>query len=274
MKSSWLFGIIALFVVSATTACAQYRPFDKYDFDEGGYALIGVFENYSDHPVQKSVGEFYTDDVALLNEIKRVWSFPREQVMHACGYHYHVMLIRHGTKVNELSINLECNEVVTALGSRVFDSSLLTKFSSRLQKLVSRSEEFPSIEKAREYWTRIKQDQNFVYAYEPQWLEYEGSFQFQVQCPAEDPNCYMSGRDESLLAEVRKKITVAFPEEKFEIRSTGGTSDGEAFVEIKCNKSLEAKFDIYDRWNGEGFGRWKPFHLELRSYWKKETPDK
>jgi hypothetical protein len=269
MKQAFSYLVVALLFFSAQTLSAQYRPFEKYNFDEGGYILVGVFEHHSDHPVQKSVGEFYTDDVALLNAIKEAWNFPREQRMYACGYHYHLLLMRQGTKLNELSINLECNEVVTDTGSRVFDSSLLTRFSSRLQKLVSRSDEFPSIEKAREYWKQIKQDEDLVYAYEPEWLEYEGSFRLKVQCPAEDRDCYKFGRDDTILAAVREKITTSYPGEKFEVSTTGGTSAGEAFIEIKCNKTLESKFDIYDRWNKEAFGKWQPFHLYLRSYWKK-----
>lgn len=254
--------------MSAITACAQYRPFEKYNFDEGDYTLIGVFVHHKDHAVQKKVGEFYTSDIEVLKAIQKTWNFPRKQAMHACGYHYNILLLNNGEKVESLSINLECNEIITEKGSRYFDPSVMTNISNRVNKLITQSDEFASIQEAREYWQRIKQDENFVYALRPEWLDFEGRFRFRVQCPEGITDCYMSGRDEAVLESVRKKISTTYPSEKFEIRTSGGTSDGEAFIEIKCDKSLESKFDVYDRWNKDAFGRWAPFHLALRSYWK------
>jgi hypothetical protein len=269
MRSIFFYIALVFPLIASQTSSAQYRPFEKYNFEDGGYTLVGVFEHYTDHKVQKKVGEFYTDDLAVLNAIKKAWNFPKTQRMYACGYHYYLVLMRNGIRVDDLSINLDCNEIVTEKGSRVFSSSLLTSFSSRLKPLFSRSDEFSSVEKAREYWTQIKRNQNFAYAYEPRWLKYEGNFGFRAQCPKGSSDCYMTGRDGKIMATIRDKIASSYPDEKFELRSNGGTSTGEIFFEIQCDKSLESKFDIYDRWDKEAFGKWQPFPLVLRSYWKK-----
>jgi hypothetical protein len=262
--------LLLVFLVAAQKAAsAQYRPFDRFNFEDGGYTLLGIFEHHDDHPVQKKVGEFYTDNITVLNAVKKAWNFPRTQAMHACGYHYNIVLLHKGKRVEDLSINLDCKEVVTDKGSRLFDSSLLTRFSTRFTHLFSRSSNFSSIEAARDYWFRMRQNDDFVYAFEPEWLKYEGSFRFRTQCPKETKDCYMFGRDGEILAAVREKIARSYPGEKFELKSSGGSSDGEAFFEIECDGSLEAKFDVYDRWNKEHFGKWEPFALELRSYWKK-----
>lgn len=261
---------LVFFLSAAQASSAQYRPFEKYNFEDGGYTLVGIFEHHSDHTLQKKVGEFYTDELTLLNAIKKAWNFPKNQKMYACGYHYSVVLLRDGLRVDDLSINLDCNQVVTEQGSRVFKPSLLTMFSARFKPLFSRTDEFASVGKAREYWTQIKEDPNFVYAYEPRWLTYEGSFGFRTQCPKGSSDCYMTGRDGEILANVRDKIGSSYPGEKFALRTNGGTSAGEVFFEIQCDKSLESKFNVYDRWDKEAFGKWQPYPLVLRSYWKRK----
>ena len=80
----------------------------------------------------------------------------------------------------------------------------------------------------------------------------------------------MTGRDGEILANVRDKIGSSYPGEKFALRTNGGTSAGEVFFEIQCDMSLESKFNVYDRWDKEAFGKWQPYPLVLRSYWKRK----
>lgn len=71
-----------------------------------------------------------------------------------------------------------------------------------------------------------------------------------------------------LLARLREAITKKYPGETFDIRVNGGMTGGVAFVEVKCNRSLQQKFDIYDRGDKTGFGKWEPFELLLTYYLK------
>lgn len=261
-------AFLSVSVFATISASAQNRPFDKFKFEDGGYTLAGVFEHYKDHPVQKEVGEFYTEDIDVLNEIKRAWNFPRPQKLYACGYHYYVVLLKDGKKVDDLSINLECNQVVTGKGSRYFRNQLLTSFSARFRPLFQRSSDFLNVAEARSYWQKSIADGAFVFAYPPNWLKYEGTFRFRSQCPSKDKNCYYSGHDAEVLMQVRSGISSAYPGEPFELKTSGGSSTGEVFFEITCNRSLEEKFGLFDRWNKEMFGKWQPFPLTLDSYWK------
>jgi hypothetical protein len=242
---------------------------EKYNFEAGGYTLVGVFEHHDDHSVQKAVGEFYTDNISVLNAIKRAWNFPRTQAMHACGYHYFISLLRNGKRVDGFSINLDCNEIITEKGARFFDSTLLTKFSTSLAPLIARHSEFSTIGEARRYWEQSNADKYFVFAYEPKWLKYEGSFRFRVPCPESNKACYTLENEKIFVEQIRKNIESAFPAEKFDLKPSGGSSAGEIFVEITCNRSLESKFTIYDRWDKEHFGKWAPFSLALYTFWKK-----
>lgn len=269
----YLFSVFGttLILIAAQVTTAQHAPFEKYRFEDGGYTLVGVFEHHSDHPVQKKVGEFYTDDIPVLNSIKKAWNFPKPQKMYACGYHYYIVLMRNGSKVDDVSINLECDQLVTDEGSHVFKAELLTSIAPRLKPLFARNDTFATVGAARKYWMDSKKDPNFVYAYPPRWLDYEGRFRFRTQCPKTDRDCYMSGRDSELVASVRQQISAAYPGEKFDLRANGGMSTGEAWLEITCNKLLEAKFVLFDRWDKTGFGKWEPLELELYSYWKRKA---
>jgi hypothetical protein len=262
--------LLSSILLASAVAYSQYRPLEKHKFEDGGYTLIGIFEHHADHPAQKEVGEFYTDDISVLNSVKKSWNFPRGQYTYACGYHYYVALLREGKVLDEFSINLECKEIVTSIGSRVFNPALLTRMSPRLKQLFGRSQEFSSIREARTFWSRALLNRDFVFAVKPPWLEYEGSFRFSVQCPSGNVDCYTTGKGSEITAQVRKEITTKYPNEKFDLKTSGGSSKGEVFFEIICNKTLESEFTFYNRWNKEDFGAWQPFHLSLRSYWKKK----
>lgn len=259
---------LAFVTTSIQIASAQFRPFERYNFEEGGYLLAGVFEHHDDHAVQKKLGEFYVDDKEVLKSIQKAWNFPREQKIYACGYHYYVVLLKNGKRVDDLAINLDCQQIVTDKGSRYFDARLLTRFSTQLKPLLHKTNEFRSVDEARDYWNKAISDSSFVYARPPKWLKYDGSFRFRSQCPTKNENCHQFGKDADILAEVRAKIIAEYPDEPFELITSGGSGTGEIYFEITCNRSLEAKFDIFDRWNREIFGKWAPFHLYLDSYWK------
>jgi hypothetical protein len=247
-------------------AYGQYKPFEKYRFEDGGYSVVGVFEHIDDHPLQKKVGEFYTDDLVVLNALKKNWVFTRPQHQYACGYHYLISVLRNGNVLDDFSINLECHELALGDRSYYFDWRRLEDFAGRFKPLYRRKNEFTSVSQAREFWKAANSNQDFVYAWKPEWLEFEGTFQFQVKCIDTVRDCIKDG--DKMLPQLNKAISAAYPGEWFELEAIGGTSSGELFVLIKCNESLERRFDLYDRWNKQAFGKWEPYPLTLYSYWK------
>ncbi|MBE7517509.1 MAG: hypothetical protein HS105_13030 [Chloracidobacterium sp.] len=261
---------VPLFWALVGQSCfSQTSLFDKYHFDDGGYAMIGIFADHKDHPLQKKIGEFYTDDISVLNAIKKAWVFKKPQHMHACGYHYDIIVVKDGEKLDSFALNLECNELVSPNSSLYFDLKKLEMFASKFKHLQMKEREFSTVTQARLFLEELKKDKEYVYSWPPQWLNHEGSFQFNIKCPADiGEDCWMIKNEGLLLARLREAITKKYPGETFDIRVNGGMTGGVAFVEVKCNRSLQQKFDIYDRGDKTGFGKWEPFELLLTYYLK------
>ena len=251
-------------LILALGVLGQTRLFEKYRFEDGGYTLVGIQLQNDKNALADSLGDFYTNDVSVLNAVKKAWVFRRPSPMHACGYHYYVVLLKDGKKVENHSINLNCSEMTTDKGSLYFDPQLLAMFESRLQKLKISDNNFATIAEARKYWTTIHSDIRFVYANEPAWLKYEGSFKFTYKCP--DPGCESFTDRDKYTEPVRALIARTYPDEDFELRENGGTSNGEIFFEIQSNETLFKKFSLFPI---ETYGgQWKPYELSMRTYWK------
>ncbi|HKP70676.1 MAG TPA: hypothetical protein VJV05_15420 [Pyrinomonadaceae bacterium] len=256
-----------LFILLLATCCyAQTAPFAKYNFDDGGYAFLGIFSHHDDHPLQEQLGEFFTDDIATLKQLKRSWVFTRTQKDYACGYHYQFLLLKSGVVQDSFVVNLECNQLRTKDESLYFDLKKLKSFSSKFKKLRPESKEFSTVQEARSYLEKIKTDPNFMFVDPPRWSDFEGKFQFRVSCPTPGKSCWDDF--DRMKPTLEKDISATYPNEPFKIRQNGGSSGGELFIEIQCNKSLAEKFDLYDRWNRESFGRWEAYHPYLVAYFK------
>ncbi|MFT5347422.1 MAG: hypothetical protein ACI9M3_000454 [Bacteroidia bacterium] len=73
--------------------------------------------------------------------------------------------------------------------------------------------------------------------------------------------------EEKVLKQLSTEIKSKYPEEDFELDGRGGSST-EVFVEVKCNKTLEEKFDLYER--HPEYDKWESFRLNLTTYWIKK----
>jgi len=260
--------VTLLMAILSSATLGQKQLLKEFHFEDGGYALIGIFAHMDDHPLQKKLGEFYTDDVAVLNSIKKAWVFRKPSPQHACGYHYYVLILHNGTDVAGYAINLDCHELATDDGSFIISDRMLEMFGSKFKHLYRKYDQFDSPAVAREYWRKIHQDKNFIYADEPKWLEFEGEFSFNVKCAIGVKDCYKKA--ENMAPALRDAIAEAYPGEPFKLGSFGGTKD-ELWVRVICNKTLEGKFKLYDRWDKEAFGKWEPYHLDLYSHWTTKT---
>ena len=263
--------LFTFLLVLCTLPCfGQVALFEKYRLEDGGYTLLGIFDQNTGHSLQKKVGEFYTYDIEVLNAIKKDWVFEKPQYMHLCGYHYNIILLKNGKELESFAINLDCNELVTSKGSVYFDHKKLKTFSSRLKRLKKGTREFSAVVGARRFLKDISITPSFVYAQPPNWLSHEGTFQFQVKCPADLGDCSFSNTaSDKLISRLSAEVTDKYPGEVFELKTSGWTNGG-IFVAVRCNKTLEEKFDLYDRWGKDllGSGKWEPYHLSLTWYRK------
>lgn len=263
-----LFLVIPILLLFSSTLAGQIDLFGQYNFEEGGYVLLGLQAHHTDHKISKALGNFYTDDIAVLNSIKRTWRFPRPGPAHACGYHYNILLYRNGVVLGGGAINLDCNEIATKEGSYIFNDRLLMSLKSRVKPLFIEEKEFSSVKDARAYWYKINSDPGFVYARRPAWLEHEGTFVFQVRCDASIGECSSTSISKDRLEKLRAELASTYPDEEFVLEPNGGMTNREWFVRIRCNKSLEEKLSIYPRFDNVGFGKWEPYTPWLYSYWK------
>jgi len=258
-----ILNITLLFLTVSTYS--QTQILKKYDFNEGGYYLLGVFSASDESTLQDSIGEFYSDDIAILNKFKKDWIFKRPGKRYACGYHYDIYICKQGEILESFAINLNCNEIVTDKGYFYFDPDLLRQFYGKLKEPYGKMLSFNTITEAREYRTKILKDTTLIMAQKPRWSEYEGSFRFTYKCKEGTKNCL--NEDEKILKLIETEIKEKYPNEKFILTDAGGSLTT-LELEIICNKSLSDKFDLYYRDKEKYFGKWSPFNLTLETYWK------
>src|SRR5687767_9322662 len=99
------------FFIHFTYSFGQTELLKKYNFDEGGYYILGVRSESDRNALADSLGEFYTDDIKILNAIKKEWVFKKPSPKFACGYHYEVIVCKNGVGLESFSINLNCDEI-------------------------------------------------------------------------------------------------------------------------------------------------------------------
>jgi len=246
----------------STITFGQVDFLNNYDFELGGYSLLGARSESDPNEFADSLGEWYTDDISVLNDFKSEWVFTTPGKHYSCGYHYIVYICKDGKALESFAMNLNCNEIVGEKGYFYFDTAKLSKFKDRLKKPQRDQRKFDDIELARSYVTTILNDSNLIYTQTPDWTRFEGTFDFNFHCSDENFDCLEN--EEKILEQLKNEIKSKYPEEDFEIEGRGG-SNSDVFVEVMCNKSLEEKFDLYKR--DPKYNQWESFRLNLRTYW-------
>jgi hypothetical protein len=262
MKTTFLY-ITFLFLTVSTFG--QTQLFKDYDFNKGGYSLLGTFSESDKNSLRDSIGEFFINDTIILNKFKRDWTFEVPGNMYACGYHYKVYLCRQGKIIESLYINLNCQEIATDRGYFHFDPKLLREFYGKLKKPYRRSLKFDSISQAREYREQILKDSNLIMTPSPDWVRFEGEFDFTYKCPEKEKLCFE--KEDSLKIAIKEEILRTYPGEDFELSDRGGSWIN-LYQIVSCNKSLSDKFNLYYRDRGY-FGQWRPYKLDIVTYWIK-----
>jgi hypothetical protein len=252
------------FLLLTVSTYGQTQLLKDYDFNNGGYYILGTFSESDKNTLRDSIGEFYTDDITVLNKFKKDWTFKKPGKMYACGYHYNVFVCRQGQILESFSINLNCEEIVTDKGYFYFDANLLRQFYGKLKKPYTQRHSFTTIQEAREFRKSILNDTTLIMTPKPQWTEYEGSFRFTYKCKEGTKDCL--DEEEKIFKSIEAEITKKYPNEKYLLENVGG-SWTTIELEITCNKSLSDNFDLYCRDKEGYFGKWKPFDLTLRTYW-------
>lgn len=255
--------VITISILFTIVSYGQTQLLKDYDFDKGGYTLLGVRSESDRNGLADTIRDFYTDDIEVLNLFKKKWVFKKPSPQYACGYHYIIAVCKNGLKVESFYINLNCNEIATDKGYFYFDAQKLRMFKDKLKKIVVKKEEFSSLAEARAGRTKILSQKNLIMTETPNWTKYEGEFNFTYTCPKGSRDCL--DNQKKLLKQLTEEIKKAYPNELFELKDVGG-SKSELFVEVRCNKSLAEEFSLYPL----SWKKWEAYWLELRSYWTTE----
>lgn len=275
------------FQILTFVSFGQTQLLKDYDFNKGGYYLLGIRSEIArNNKLADTLGNFYTNEIKTLNEFKKEWVFKKPSPQYACGYHYTVHICKNGNSIEEFSINLECNEIATDKGYFYFDLNKLRIFKNNLKKAYKSRDNFSTLLEAREFRNKVLKDNNLILAPKPDWVEYEGSFNFdypytQDEIKDNDKNNKKdleqinkvlakgdySGKfelesEKKYFKKLNDEIAKAYPNEKFELESSGG-SKKELFVSVRCNSTLADKFNLYPK----GWSKWQAYNLSLTTYW-------
>lgn len=261
MKLAIILNIILFLLFRSSFG--QTQVFEDYNFDEGAYYLLGTFSESDRNTLRDSLGEFYTDDISLLNQFKKEWVFTVPGKKYACGYHYNIYLCKDGLIQKSFSINLNCNEIASDEGYFYFDTQKLRMFYGKFKKPKKKRRTFDDVSIARAYRDSILRDDNLIMTPTPTWTRFEGGFDFTYKCDENKKTCFE--KEDSLKVVIESEIRMTYPDEEFQLSDRGG-SWTEILQTVYCNKSLSDKFALFYRDDGY-FGKWKPFRLYLATYW-------
>lgn len=269
-----------LLLLIASIGFGQYQPLDSLDLESGDYCVLAIFSESDPSALRDSLGEFYINDIDVLKEINNIWKFEQKAPFYACGYHYDVLICKNGEAIDDFSINLNCNTLCAEGGCYDFDNDKLRFLLGKTQTFHKESKR-TTIEKGRNYLNSIRNDSNLIFAPHPIWMEYEGDFEFTYHYPEgvekyypdfeeEIDSALLKFSEDSILSGLKKQIQDKYPQEVFDLRDVGGSSSYMS-VRVTSNKSLEEKFDLFERTK---YQEWEYFKPRFRTYWTKKVAQK
>jgi len=266
--------IIAL-LFHFTSIFGQYQPLKELNLETGEYTVLAIFSESDESTLRDSLGEWYIDDVQLLRELETVWTFKKEAPFYACGYHYSIRICKNGREVDVFWVNLNCGTLVHDNKSYKFDNNKLRYLLDKKKERFIRRSHLLGIKEARAYVDSIQGNEALIYAPTPDWMKYEGTFEFTYNYPKGKEVYFpefekridkkkLQYSTDSVLTRIEEEIRKAYPGEAFFLEDVGGSLT-EIFVKVTSNKSLEEKFNLYTRTE---YDAWEHFKPRFEVYWK------
>lgn len=258
---TWIFG--------------QYQPLKELNLESSEYTVLATFAESDKNSLRDSLREWYIDDVPLLKELQTLWAFDEETPYYACGYHYSIQICKNGLEVDEFSVNLNCGTVVHGGKSYKFDNNKLRYLIGKKIRRFKRDQHLMDIKEARAYVDSIQGNHALIYVPMPDWMKYEGTFEFTYNYP-KGTEAYFPELEkkidkkklpfstDSVFARIEAEIQKTYPGEQFILHDFGGSLTDILF-RVTCNKSLEEKFDLYPI---SEYYTWKMFKPHFEVYWK------
>lgn len=260
-------GIILFTLCSIFTFGQEDQPFKLFDFENENFILVGFPRWNSQDTNQIYSNAWYIDNSEVLNQLKENWKltkfeYPRDYAPPIITFEIHLLkegkTVKYFCVVTNQNIMSDSTESFFANLQEVLDPILAEVKIAKIKE-----KRFLNLKMARKYYNRIQNSPKLIYSPEPDWMTFEGKLTF---------NYYVQKDNHYWNWELKEKIigdiTDAYPLEEFDFHSmiylNGELHSDSVRIELKCNKSLATKFNIYDNSTLE----WSPFVLYLKSYWK------
>jgi hypothetical protein len=257
---------LVLFIITITSSLfAKTQVFKEYNFSEDGFTLLFVQNQpylVDQNNNSSDLINYYTDDISILNNIKNNWIFSKSEVMYACGYSFTIYLCKNKKIIDTFYINLDCEQICTKLGCYSFNKNYFFKIQNSLTKAITKSDKFSTLEKGRKIQADYIKLNNLITTDLPDWLKYEGEFDFQYLCLKDDGNCFINNH--KILNKLQDQIKSNYPDQSCFLEIVGYNSPNELECRVKCNLQLAKQFNIYKIINS--FQAYNDF--VLISYWK------
>lgn len=252
---------IFVFLMTSATLGQNHRMFN-YNFNEGGYFLLGVRVNSQDM-ITDTLKEFYTDDIELLNKIKKKRTFKEKAIEADCPHNFLIEVYHNDKLCSSRWLKINCSEITLHEEYYYFDKRKLNEIYRKLKPLYSEQIKFNNIVEARNYLNEIKSDTNLLFASKPNWSEFEGEIYFNISCPSENIICDVD--HDTVMKKLAQELNLKYPDEKYELEyyPTSYTTKTEFSIIITCNKSLYSKLVLLPYRLS-----WRPFKLQLDTFWK------
>jgi hypothetical protein len=238
------------------------RPFDSYDFSNGGYLLIMV--SHFNH-----AQEFYISDPGKLEQLKSQWVFNKLSPPTKRVYGSTVMLLKDGEVLDRYAVDLSggIDEVIRISGREyTLDRNLLKGHRT----LRSRKLKYEDLKTGRDDIRSKLKDESFVYGPLPIWFYFDGEleFEYSVACWEDE-----SVKDDASL--IMAELSKYYSSENFKLEWSQRTlgrdeSDEKPCMDVvkyklACNSQLASKFEAYPISES-----WKLFDELKWEYWEKE----
>ncbi|NKI32503.1 hypothetical protein [Croceivirga thetidis] len=251
--------ILLLFCFSIHAQDQFYAPFENYDLASGDYQFIGSYSfAVNKIPIVDSLKQFYIDDLEALKWIKENWRFNKYLPAYECGYDYNFYLVKNGEVLDSFSLNIECRELVTKIGSFDFDIGLLSYLIGKTKPIIRTYKKFENRKEGLLYLDSINQDSKYL-AHKPKtWIEFEGKFEFKFDDFQNFKNA------ETLISNLENKIERNYGK-KFQLDLSQASPDYFNFY-LFTTKEIYKAFDLF-----EITREWEPLKkIDLITYWRGE----
>jgi hypothetical protein len=276
------FSFVAIILLITSNCIAQNKAkalLKEFNFDNGGYFLLGHDGIKNTDSILGAYGDFYIDDIPTLNEIKSNWKFhPKKESRLKCKQFYALDICKNGYSEKELFIKNDCGKIIwfdedtnhinfytykLQEYEYAFSDSELIKFKNSFKKAFKEEKKFESLEQARNYRDSILNDTNLIMTDEDAWVKFEGTFVITYFHNLNFNWKHYEHLTNTALTNLSKEIKKKYPGQPFYLEGQG-TDDKEVIVEIYCNKELSDKFILYPI----ECCKWEQFEPILVSYWR------